>query len=364
MSVSTAARRIRNPTRWLGSVASVGLMVAMFAFVLPLIASTTWSQLPTVLHHVSSFDLLLLTSVWFAGLAMHTVALTAALPSLSHRRALTLSLTGSAVSNVTPLGGAIGVGLNYHMSRTWGFSKSDFVIFTFITNLWDVLAKICVPASIVAVLLASGRLAGGLLTSTAVASMVLLTILLAVLLTVVVNEALATRAARLVERASTVVLRLVRSQRTADLSPLLELRAGSWNRIRMGWPRLTGGQLAYSGLLLALLWTSLQSTGSGLTTSQILAGFAVERLLSLSILTPGGAGVIEVGLAGFLVATGGDPVGTVAGVLLYRAFTFLMEIPVGGMLLAGWLWVQRQRRLHRRHPGDVPMVAVPWKASS
>ena len=33
-----------------------------------------------------------------------------------------------------------------------------------------------------------------------------------------------------------------------------------------------------------------------------------------------------------------------AGILLYRAFTFGMEIPVGGLWLVGWLFVQRSSR--------------------
>ena len=56
----------------------------------------------------------------------HTFVLTAALPRLTHRRALTLSLTGSAVSNLVPMGGALGIGLNYWMTRHWGFSKPAF----------------------------------------------------------------------------------------------------------------------------------------------------------------------------------------------------------------------------------------------
>ena len=49
-----------------------------------------------------------LVVLWVAGLVAHTMTLTAALPGLTHRRALLLSLTGSAVANVLPLGGAAG----------------------------------------------------------------------------------------------------------------------------------------------------------------------------------------------------------------------------------------------------------------
>ena len=76
----------------------------------------------------------------------------------------------------------------------------------------------------------------------------------------------------------------------------------------------------------------------------MLVGFAAERLLTLAGLTPGGAGLVEVGLAGLLVALGGDPVAVVSGVLLYRLFTFGLEIPVGGVSLAAWLWLRRASR--------------------
>lgn len=339
----SGGRRLRRLFWCLKALGSVCLVALMFFVVMPAVVGATWSQLPAALSQVSLLDLALLTLLWIGGLVVHTVVLTAAMPPLTHRRALTMSLTGSAVSNVTPLAGAVGIGLNYHMSRTWGFSRAEFVVFTFVTNLWDVMAKLFVPAVILAALIARSRLAHGVMTYSAVATMSTLAVVLAIVLTVVLNEAAALAAARTVERIVTFALRLIRFRRSVDvLGGFLDLRERSSSRIHVAWSRLTAGHMAYAALLLALLWTCLKLTGSGLTPSQILAGFAVERLLTLSFLTPGGVGVVEVGLAAFLVAAGGDPVGTVAGVLLYRAFTFLLEIPVGGTLLAGWLWLRRR----------------------
>ncbi len=337
----------------LKALASVALAAVMFVLVMPAVVGATWSQLPTALGRVSLLDLLLLTALWLGGLVVHTVVLTAAMPALSHRRALTLSLTGSAVSNVSPLAGAVGIGLNYHMSRVWGFTRAEFVVFTFVTNLWDVMSKLIVPAAILATLVARSRVAQGVMTYTAVVTMATLAALLLVVLTVVLNESAARVVANGVDRVVRGVRHLMRRPRSVDvMSGFLDLRARSSSRIRSSWSRLTAGHLAYAALLLALLWSCLRLTGSGLTPSQILAGFAVERLLTLAFLTPGGAGVVEVGLAGFLVAAGGDPVGTVAGVLLYRAFTFLLEIPVGGTLLAGWVWMRRRAP---RRPSPYPL---------
>ena len=72
--------------------------------------------------------------------------LTGSLPGLRRRRAMTLNLTGSAVSNVAPLGGAWGVGLNALMLRRWGYAGKDIASFMMISNIWNVLAKLAVSA--------------------------------------------------------------------------------------------------------------------------------------------------------------------------------------------------------------------------
>ena len=98
----------------------------------------------------------LLVGLWLAGLAAHTIALTAALTGLTHRRAMLLSLTGSAVANVLPLGGAAGIAMNQRMTRSWGFPNSAFVTYSVVTNVWDVLAKAFVPVLVLPVLILGG----------------------------------------------------------------------------------------------------------------------------------------------------------------------------------------------------------------
>jgi uncharacterized membrane protein YbhN (UPF0104 family) len=43
-----------------------------------------------------------------------------------------------------------------------------------------------------------------------------------------------------------------------------------------------------------------------------------------------------------LIALGTDPTGALAGVLLFRAFVFIAEIPVGGLATAVWLATRRR----------------------
>ena len=85
---------------------------------------------------------------------------------------------------------------------------------------------------------------------------------------------------------------------------------------------------------------------------------AVERLGTLVPITPGGAGIAEIGAVAWLVGSGLDPVQAVAGVLLYRVFVFALEIPVGGVLLGGWAWWERAADPDRDRGGDVRVLHV------
>lgn len=325
------------------ATASVAAMAGLILVVVPLVSGAPWARVGAALAGVPPVDLLALTVLWASGLLAHTVTLTAALPRLTHRRALTLSLTGSAVANVLPFGGAAGIGLNYRMSRAWGFDRGSFAVYTLVTNVWDVLVKLSLPAVALGWLVLSGDVgAGRILGTAAVTTGALAGVSLLGVATIAsarTTLAVGTALDRVVQAAR----RLAGSDREDRVGDtLLRLREESAALVRRAWPRLTAGVVAYAMLTAVLLWACLHFTGAGLPPAAIFAGFALERVLTLAGLTPGGAGLVEVGLSGLLIALGGDPVGSVTGVLLYRAFTYGLEIPVGGAGLAGWLWARRR----------------------
>src|SRR5207245_5280266 len=98
-----------------------------------------------------------------------------------------------------------------------------------------------------------------------------------------------------------------------------------------------------------------------------LAAFAMVRLATVFPLTPGGLGIVELGLTAPLTAglASGASARVVAAVLLYRALTYLPSLPLGALAYA---WVRRSltgprtRRAGRcatcrvtaRSDGDVP----------
>ena len=153
--------RLRGSWRWGRSLLSIAGVATLLVLVVPLVAGAPWGQVVAALTSVPVLELGGLALLWIAGLYAHTFTLTAALPRLTHRRALALSLTGSAVSNVLPFGGAAGIALNYRMTRTWGFDRPAFAAYTVVTNVWDILVKLCLPALALAGLVLSGQATGG-----------------------------------------------------------------------------------------------------------------------------------------------------------------------------------------------------------
>lgn len=309
----------------------------------------SWSAVVGLLRHLSLGWVGLLSLVWILGLVAHTVVLTASLPGLSHRRALALNLTGSAVSNVLPLGGAVGTGLNLAMIRTWGFTAADFVRFTVVSKAWDVLSKLALPLAVVLLLGATGHLPDRVSHSVLFLAVIGSGLLAAGLLAVLSGRArwllsLAGAAEGMLER----LLRRLGRPRRIGLRPqvgaFVEATAGL---VRRGWQRLSLGMLAYLLLQGLLLWLSLRAVGAVLPLPVVFAGLVAERALTLVGLTPGGVGLVEAGAVAVLVALGAAPTPALAGVLLYRVFVFAMEIPVGGAVLGGWLLLAggRRRRL-------------------
>ncbi len=290
------------------------------------VAGATWADVAGVLRNVTALHLVLLAVIWLGGLGIYSLVLSAALPGLGVRRSLMLNLSGSAVANVLPLGGAVATALNWRMVRTWGHSNGSFVAFCVLTNALDVLAKLLLPVAAVA-LLVSLSLHVPILLWVVTAGCV------AAILLVVAVHALWRRPAR--ARAGMSRWRsLVRGYVQDSGARIGDLLAGSW-------PRLLPASIAYVAAQVLLLWFALRSVGLAPSIAVLVTAAAIERLGTIIPLTPAGTGIAELGTIGWLVAAGLDPVEAVAGVLLYRVFLVVMEIPLGGVVLGGWAWAHR-----------------------
>ena len=319
------------------AIGTIGASVALL-IVVPRAVGMSWNDVFTVLAGLSVTTVIALAALWLLGLWTHTFVLTAALPGLSKRRALLLNLSGSAVSNLVPFGSAAGIGLGYAMAKTWRITPGNFASFTTISNLWNVIGKLLVGCALVAGSVIAGlELPSSIRDAVVYGSGVVLVVAL-LLVGVFGHPVVGGAISRGCDRGANGLFARMGIARRIHVEEVLDrLRTMCGDSIAAGWGQLTASVLAYLGLQAALLAGCLLAVGAHTPLLVIAAAFGVERILSLFPFTPGGAGVAELGSVAVLVAVGGDPALMTAGVLLYRTFTFLLEIPVGGASAIVWL---------------------------
>jgi uncharacterized protein (TIRG00374 family) len=134
---------------------------------------------------------------------------------------------------------------------------------------------------------------------------------------------------------------LRRSGPTTVAAVVVRFRDDAVELLRSRSGRLTLASIGNDLGWLLVFQTCLLACGvsqSQVPWSRCLAGFALARVLSAIPVTPGGLGLIEWGLGGYLAA-GLDSAGqarVVAAVLVARALTYVLPIPLGAVAYAGW----------------------------
>src|SRR5262249_37494604 len=94
-------------------------------------------------------------------------------------------------------------------------------------------------------------------------------------------------------------------------------------------------------LVLAVSLRAMGVTSSQVTLIEAFAAWALVRLLASVPITPGGIGIVELGLTGSLIGFGGNNARVVAAVLVFR---FLQTVPTLILGLAAGLTWRRQGR--------------------
>jgi uncharacterized protein (TIRG00374 family) len=355
----TGESRPRRARKVLRGAVSAVLIIAAFGFALPRFASyhSVWASLQAMTWPYA----LLIGVAAAASLASYWFGICAVLPSLRLREAAVVNLSSNAVANTLPAGGALGMGVSWAMLSSWGVSTEEYVLYTLLSGIWNVFAKLGLPVLALLALLTVTRPDAVLITSAAV-GLGLLAALAAGLGLLLHSELFARRADLVLQRAAAIACRLARRRAPSRIAGSLtgfRSRAAGLLAAR-GW-RITVTTAAANIILWLVLLACLR--GVGLSQAQVswqtsLAAYAFVRLVTVLPLTPGGLGITELGLVGVLAA-GAGPRATAqvtAAVLLYRAVTYLPPIPLGAA--AFLLWRHAPALIHPAPPAPVTPVSA------
>ena len=142
---------------------------------------------------------------------------------------------------------------------------------------------------------------------------------------------------------------------------MLAFRGRTVDLVKERWGRLTFWILAYKTTSFLLELACVRAIGIGgdeLSWVQILAAYALGEVLTTVPLTPSGVGVVEAGNASVLIAFGAPHDAAIAAVLLFRAFDYLFEIPLGGLAWIVWATNRRWRK-----PAPETDLETEWRDS-
>ena len=333
-----ASARTRG-RRFLFGALSVLTVAGVFGFALPRISSygQEW-------HSITAMTwpgIVLVTIATAGSLAATWVMIRAFLPRLRLHQAAAVSLSSSAVANTVPAGGAVALGLSWRMMTSWGVGVQDFVQYTLVSGLWNVFARLSLPVLALLALAVSGK-SGGVPPAAAYCGAGALLAIAAGVRFLLRSTSCAALAGRVLQRLETLGCRLARRQPSQRMaSGLLTFRADTSAMLAARGIRITIttmlANVAFWFVLLACV------RASGLTQAQVswqasLAAFAIVRLVTVLPVTPGGLGIVELGLTAPLIAGLGSDASArvVAAVLLYRALTYLPSLPLGALAYVWW----------------------------
>jgi uncharacterized membrane protein YbhN (UPF0104 family) len=293
----------------------------------------TWLELVT----------LLAAALW--NLVSYLLPQLAALPGLTLRQAALESHSSTAVGNLLPAGQAVGLGVTYRFYSSYGFAPSQIALSLLTQGVWNNFVKLGMPIVALGLLVLTGHAAGGLAPLALLGAAVFAAALAAFAL-MLSSERRAGRIGAALAAAASPPMRLWgRQGRLSWAEAAVRFRAGVIALLRRRWHWLTLTTLVSHLSLFLVLLLALRHVGvaeSQVSWIEALAAFAFVRLLSAFPITPGGLGVVELGLAAVLVVAGGDKAEVVAAVLVFRALTFLLPTPVGA--LTYWLWRRAEGR--------------------
>lgn len=350
---TSAEVRHHSPIRRIVSaLISLAIVAGIFVFAIPKVAN--YGEVWKAFESLTTLELAGLVAAMIFNMVTYWWANMAALPGLRFTQAAVITQTTTSVANTLPGGGAIAVGLTYTMLKSWGFTGTDVTLFVGVTGIWNIFTKLALPVLSIVFLVIAGQSSSAYVVA-AVVGVIVLVVAVGLLAAVFASEELARRIGDGLGRVISSVLHVFRRPPKTDMgNGAVKFRADTVGLVERRWLRLSlttvGSHLALA-LVLLLSLRSLGVSEQDVSTVEVFAVFAFSRLLSAVPITPGGVGVIDLGYIGGLAAAApaGEKAAVVGAVLIFRALTYGVQIPLGAFTYLIW---KAKKDWRRGSPSD------------
>ena len=345
-----------RPVWWkqaLSILVTLVVVVAVFGFVFPRLAD--YGEVLDIVGGIDPIEWLVLAALALLFLFSYVPVLMAVLNSLRFREGFTAQTAGTAITNALPGGGALAVALNYAMYLSWGFAPEAVTAGLLTAGVWDLLGRLALPVISVTWAAALGEAAGWMWLAS-IGGIAWATFSIVILALILRSEELARTIAGWIDRVVNRVLGFIRRGPVHMVRPVLKFRSDTLGILRYRWVRLTLATIVNHLAMALLFLASIRAVGvssDAVATPWVFLAFSLGRLLTMIPVSPGGLGVVDVGYVALLGITAPDGSSELlaAGVLLFRALSFLPPIVIGAgswiFWRTNWSWRQDWRTARR-----------------
>jgi putative heme transporter len=308
----------------------LALAAVVFAEVVPRIASYG-----SVAHRLGT-----VSAPWILALALGSLLdivttafpWMAVLPQLSFLGALAFTQASTALTTVLPGGAPLGMALSFAFLRRLRVDRGHAAFAVAVTGIWSQVMILIYPLVGSILVFATGQLSATTAVIAGVSAAVggiIVGLTVAALRSPGAARWLGDTAAR---AGAWVAGLFHRNPPGWSGEAVVQLRAERLVLLRRRWGWLTVATLANQLTAYLVFELSLRAVGVSVATvppSEAFLAWAIGRVISTLPLTPGGIGVVELGMIGTLVGFGASGAHVVAAVLLYRGLIVLPTLVIG-----------------------------------
>ena len=338
--------RTSSPLQRLVRVVLTLLVVGLiFGVLIPSFAS--YAEIWDALTSLKPRALLLLTALTLLVETCKAGAYAVLVPRLGLGRAFLAQESAAVVSNTVP--GPSGTAARYVTYRKYGVSDEDFGRSYVVNSAWSNAVPLVLPSFAVGLLALEDSVPGKVVALALVGLAVSAAgVVLAVL--VMRSETFAYGFGERLGRLLNWARGLVRKPPEEEVGQaVVRFRFDTLESVHGHWRGLTGIVVLRQVAAYAVLLTSLRALGAGrvdLTAIEVFAVYTLVTLATLVEITPGNVGITEtLYISALLWASGGaDESAVVAAVFVFRLFTYVGPILLGGVC---WIVLARAFRLGR-----------------
>jgi len=263
---------------------------------------------------------------------------------------ITAQLAGNAISLTVPGGAAAGAAVQFRMLGTAGMDPTESVAGLTAFSFLGIGGLLALPVFVLPVVLFGAPVASGL-TDAAWVGVVAFIVFTAFGALVITTDGPLVWSGRVVQ---TVRNRVLKKRTPLEGLPerLIEQRNVIRTVLGQQWwqaTMLSVGRLLFDYLCLLFC---VRAVGAHPRPSLILLAYAVAGVIGLIPITPGGIGIVEASLAGFLALAGLDGAQAVLATLAYRLASYWLPMLAGPIAYGAF-------RYRYRDQGSSPQAASP-----